>query len=186
MLVQGSENALFCECCCFHLRPPYRRVCKTHFCLYPSVLLEITKIQNKYMNDMMKKTYEDLERWDGLFKISKMYLKLYWFVAFPSLWCLLICHSFSQMEVSYLFPEGLQLSLPVQLWAGTQLWDDDEHFSHHSVTQNTVMPNLLSSLLVSLNPYLPQLPALERNTSTLTTPKPCRRRWWPGQVGKLR
>lgn len=77
---------------------PYRRVCKSHFCLYPSILLEITKIQNKYMNDMMKKTYEDLERWDGLFKISKMYLKLYWFVAFPSLCCLLICHSFHRWK----------------------------------------------------------------------------------------
>lgn len=129
---------LFCKCCCFHLC--YGRVkylTKGHFCLYQSILLEITKLQNKYINERMKKTYEDLE----MGKVT--------------------CHPFSQKDMSYLSSgnlPGRRTSLPVQPWAKTQLWYDEEHFSHHCVTQRTAgakPPDLPSAAPKSIPPPAP-------------------------------
>lgn len=104
------------------------------------------------------------ERPWGLWDIRKMHLNIYWFPAFPSLCCLLTCHSFPQKDVSYLSPCN-------SLEYGSPCLCSPELGHSHGMMRSTsaipvscnahLVPTPLISLLVPLNPNLPLAPCSE-------------------------
>lgn len=149
---KGLKMKTVLQGCCFHLC--YKRVrylTEGHFCPYQSILLEITKLQNKCINEVMQKACED---WDT----SKIHLNLYWFPVFPSLcwyWLVILFHR-------RMCPTSLQVT---SLGYGSPCLCSPELWHSHGMMRSTsaipescnaqLVPTLLISLLLPLNPYLP-------------------------------
>lgn len=97
-LAQGSENV---NCSAGLLLSSLLQKCQI-FDKGPFLPLSIHTFGNHKASKQMHKWNDEESLW-GLRDINKI-LNLYWFTAFPSLYCLLTCHSFPQKGASYFSP----------------------------------------------------------------------------------